>query len=137
MDLLAVMNEMSTKLDAIDGLQVHTGPADSIVPPAAFVSFPEDIDYTLAYSQGKDMITINVLILVGRLVDWASNEEAIAYASGSGPRSVRQALDFTGQNMYESCTDVTVTRGSFTSVSVSGIDYLGVLFTTEIDGPGD
>lgn len=146
MDLDLVATELASKLDSMDTpadmreLHVHEFDADSIVTPGAFVSLPDTIDFGQSYAGyggvGAEKMSLDVMIMVGRLSDRIANKEIKAYASATGPLSVRNALDSSGYNTYESCDEVTVMGVSFVEANVSGVSYLAAVFRVEIEGPG-
>ena len=134
MNLAAVMDDLGTALGQVQGLRVFPFSADKVHPPAAVVLWPERIDYDATMTRGADRITMPVAVLVGR-VDQRSARDALAkYMDGSGPDSVKTAVEsFTGQSSWSSVRVKTATPDSFES---GGTTYIGALFAIDIIGTG-
>jgi len=136
MNLANVMDELGTKLDPIPGLRVKAYNADSVVPPVAIVSLPDGIDFDATYGRGSDSMTLVVDVLVGKVSDRKSRDAIARYADGSGSHSVKQALDSSNTNTYQSCDAVTVASVDFGVSDEAGIDYLAGRFTVNVTGSG-
>lgn len=93
MRLNDVMDELAARIDGIDGLRVHAFPADNVAPPAAEVVYPESYEYDATYGRGSDRLTVPVIVTVGRASDRASAINLGAYADGSGPKSIKSAIE--------------------------------------------
>lgn len=129
-----VVNEVRQALDSIDGLSVPEWGVQLIQPPAALVALPERIDYDQTYVRGVDQITdLPVLVLVARPTEPESRRVIAAYADGSGPRSVKAAIE---GRTYVSCDDVTVVWAEFEAVTYAGTEYLACVFHLDITGKG-
>lgn len=137
MDIAAIMVEIGEKLKTIPELNVKPWNPDGVTVPAAFVSLPEQIDFEQSYNRGRDTMVLEVLVLVSRSDAENGRDMIAAYAKGSGPRSIREKLDYSGQNLYNSCGDVTVTGAQFLAAEMSGTNYLAAVFRLEIEGSGD
>lgn len=131
-DVAGVMDALASALDGLDGLtgRTYAYPAPGVVPPAAFVGWPDEIDYDAAMGRGAWSLTVPVLVAVGKS-DLRSARDAItAYLAGSGPSSIREALD--GPTVaYDSAR---VTRGHIEPISIAGIEYLAAILDVEITG---
>lgn len=126
-----VMDELARVLGSLDGLRgrAYGWPAPSVVPPAAFVGWPDEIDYDLAMACGGWSAKFPVLIVVGRS-DLRSARDAIdAYLGGSGPASVRAALDSGVHSAFDAAR---VTNAHVEPVSIAGIEYLAALLDVEV-----
>lgn len=133
MNLATVMDEVGDRLATIAGLRVYRYPADNVAPPAAVVTYPEQIDYDGAYARGMDRVTLPVVVLVGKVSDRASRDRVAAYCDGSGARSLKAALE---AGTYTACDTVRVTGAEFDVVQMAGVDYLSAAFTLDIAGTG-
>lgn len=133
MNLADVMDELGTVLDTITGLRVYDYNADRITPPAAVVALPEGIDYDATYAHGKDMMTLEVTVMVGKVSDRASRDQIAVYADGSGSKSIKATLD---NATYTKCDSVSVKSAEFDVIRVATIDYLAAVFTVAIAGSG-
>lgn len=140
MGLNALYDELNAKLATVQGLRVTEAEADEIATPGAFISLPEDIDResgtygSQETPYGTSPLVFEILVLVSRLTERIGNRTARAYAETFGPQSIVAAVESTGTNTYASCTDVTITHIGFRPVQSGGVDYLGVVFRTEVEG---
>lgn len=132
MNLANVMNAVGARLATITGLRVHSYPPAKVAPPAAVVSYPDDITYDATYMRGVDRMTLPVVLLVGKLSDRAARDQLGAYVDGSGDRSVKQVLD---SGTYVGFA-VRVTTAEFDLVTIGGVDYLAATFSLDIAGAG-
>lgn len=134
MNLDAVMAEVAARLDTIAGLRVADHPADAINPPHAIVALPE-ITFDLTYARGCDRLRLPVVVAVGKVSDRASVKEAIAYANGSGSKSVKQVLE-DETTPYEAFDTLRVESVDFDVISWGAVEYLTAAFTLDIVGSG-
>lgn len=134
MDLAAVMDEIGDALDTIDGLRVFRYPPDGPPsPPAAIVTYPEDITFDATYGRGADRMTLPVVVLVGRVSDRSARDRLAAYAAGSGARSVKQTVEGA---TYAALDDLRVIEAEFDVYTVGGVDFLAATFRLDIVGSG-
>lgn len=132
MDLEAVMVELETALDQIDGLRVFTV-GDKIVPPAAFITYPAGIDFDQTYGRGSDVMELQAVVVVGRTVARETRAALAAYCAGSGDASVKAALE---SYSYTEAEVVTVPHVDFDVHTIAGVDYMAAIFTVNIAGQG-
>ncbi|MFI1195512.1 hypothetical protein ACH4T9_19955 [Micromonospora sp. NPDC020750] len=134
MNLGAVAEELRAALGVIEGLNVAEWGVKRVQSPAAVVSLPERVDYDATYGRGSDQLTdMAVLVLIARPTDPATLREVATYADGSGPRSVKAAIE---AHTYTSCDSVTVVSAEFERVSYADIEYLAAMFRLDITGRG-
>lgn len=135
MRLDLVMDEVARKLAAIPGLSnTFAYPPSTATAPAGIVSYPDAIEFDATYGRGMDRIRgLSVVLMAGRVTDKSSRDTVAGWAAGTGTGSVKYVLE---QATYSSCDDVTVTRCSFDTVSVSGIDYIAAMFELDVVGGG-
>jgi hypothetical protein len=134
MDLEAVMGELEAALATVPSLAgriVTVG--DKVVPPAAFVLYPEGIDFDATYGRGSDTMELQAVVVAGKTVARATRKTLAAYCKGSGPDSVKTLLE---EYEYTSAEVVTVPRTDFETVTIAGVDYMAAIFTINITGPG-
>jgi hypothetical protein len=132
MDIGRVMDEVGRALGSVVGLRerVFAYPAPNVVPPAAFVGWPDDIDYTATMGRAVTL-TLPVLVVVGKADIRSARDTITAYLSSSGPGSVPAALD---GGSYVACDSVRVMKAHVDPVSIAGIEYLAALLDVEITG---
>lgn len=134
MNLEAVAGELHTALAAISGLRRPPWGVEKISPPAAIIALPERIDYDSTYGRGSDHIPdVAVIVLVGRPNARTARKQIAAYADGSGPKSVKVAIE---AHTYTSCDSVHVAWAEFDTAKYAGIDYLAAIFHLDIVGKG-
>lgn len=133
MNIADLMDEIGTALEALDGLRVHPYWADSITPPSATVGWPDPLTYDAAYQRGGDRLTLPLWVLVGRADARTSRDRMAKYLNGTGPDSVKVAVD---GGTYTACDSVTVTEATVGAITVGGTEYLGATFQVDIFGQG-
>lgn len=126
------MDELAVPLAAI-GLCAYPFSAESIEPPAAVIAWPEPITYDGTMARGMDSMMFPVWIVVGRVDARSARDTLAAYLDGSGPSSVKAALD---GGTYTACDSVRVAQAHVESVSIAGIDYLAAILDVEVTGAG-
>lgn len=133
MNLNDVMDELGAQLGTIPNLNVYDFPADHVTPPAAVVSYPDEITYDVTYVRGGDRMTIPVIILAGKAFDRSSRDKLAAYAAGSGPQSIKQVLE-AGE--YTAMDSIRLMTAEFDIVRIAGVDYAAAMFDVDIIGAG-
>lgn len=132
MNVAALMDELAVPLAAI-GLCAYPFSAESIEPPAAVIAWPEPIKYDATMGRGMDSMMFPVWIVVGRVDARSARDTLAAYLDGSGPSSVKAALD---GGTYTACDSVRVAQAHVESVSIAGTDYLAAILDVEVSGRG-
>jgi hypothetical protein len=128
-----VMAQVGSRLDTIDGLRVYDYPAESIQPPAAVVTWPEDITYDVAYGRGADRLRMWVILLVGDATARTSRQRLGKYANGSGTGSVKAVIQSGAYTAFDS---VRVAMVRFDPIEYAGTTYAAATFTLDIIGRG-
>lgn len=134
MNVLKVLDDVAEALRSIEGLRVFAYEAPRIVPPTAEVEWPESIDFDATMRRGSDRMTVRVRVMVGQSDARSARDELAVYADGSGPRSVKAAVERHEAQAYGSAR---VTRCEFGATSVAGVEYLSALFSLDIVGNGE
>lgn len=133
MNITPAMEELASALRTVSGLRVYSNDETRFTPPAALVSLPSG-DYDQTYGRGEDKATLNITVLISQLGGGRiSQMAATPYADGSGPKSVKRALE---RHEYTSCDWVRVRRYEFARIKFDDAMYLGVIFTVDIAGQG-
>ena len=134
MNLEAVAAELTTALKTITGLRVTPWGIEKITPPAAVICLPERIDYDATYGRGSDQYPdLTVIVLVGKPAERSARKAIAAYADGSGPQSVKAAVE---AHTYTSCDSVRVAWAEFDTARYAAVDYLAAIFHLDITGKG-
>jgi hypothetical protein len=132
MNISDVMDELGAKLDTITGLRVYPYPANKVTPPAAIV-LADIYTYDETYARGMDRLALVVDVVLSAVTDRASRDAIALYASGSGPASVKRALE-TGPHV--AMDTVRVTSVEFGRTTVAAVEYLLAKFHVDITGSG-
>lgn len=134
MKIADVMDELGVALSTIPGLRVVPYYADRISPPTAVVGWPDELVFDGAFGRGMDRVELPVFVMVGR-VDARNARKALAgYVNGSGPGTVKQAIE---SGNYMACDSVRVQSATIEAVSVAGVEYLAAVFRVDIAGTGE
>ncbi|RKF24138.1 hypothetical protein [Micromonospora globbae] len=129
-----VAAELRAALDTIDGLRVVEWGVRQVHPPAALIGLPEQISYDLTYGRGTDRVEDwPVMVLLSRPNEPHSRRAIVEYVHGSGPKSVKQAIE---AHTYTSCDDVQVVSAEFDVVTFAEADYLAAVFHLNVIGGG-
>lgn len=129
-----MVDELQAKLRTIEGLTVPEWGVQRISPPTVLIALPERIDYDNTYQRGRDVIPdLLVLVLVANPTRPEARRAVAAYANGSGPKSVKSALEAGPYPGF----DVRVVWAEFDVVKYSDVDYLAAMFHLEISGEGE
>ena len=135
MDLSAVMEEIGSKLSStISGLRVFPYWAESIAPPAVVVGWPDPLTYDATFGRGSDEVEgVPVIVLVSKADMRSATAQLAAYANGSGPRSVKAAIEGSAGTSYDSAR---VARAEFGVITVASTEYLAATFFVDLIGQG-
>ncbi|TDB71802.1 hypothetical protein E1211_15235 [Micromonospora sp. 15K316] len=134
MNLDDVAGELGAALRTIDGLNVPEWGVDRVHPPFALIPLPDPITYDTTHGRGSDRIEDwPVLVLVAKPTQPAARRAIAEYADGSGPKSVKAAIE---ARTYTSCDSVRVATAEFDVVTYAGTDYLAAMFHLDITGKG-
>lgn len=126
------MDELGQALDTIEGLRVAVV-GEKPIPPAAYVSYPDSIDYDQTYGRGSDAMDLQAVLIVGQTVHRSTRRQLAAYCDGNGSESVKTVLEgFT----YQTCDSVTVPSVDFDVVRLGAIDYMAAMFAIHVVGSG-
>lgn len=121
-----IMEAVAARLQVIGGLRVHPSPPGSVVPPAAIVSYPENIAYDQTYGRGMTKIgRLQVWVVVGKVVDRAARDRLSGYVSEVEATSVKLALEAPGDAPWD---DLHVESVDFDVYTEAGVDYMAAGF---------
>lgn len=133
MNLANVMDQISAQLDTISGLRCFAYPVPTITPPAAVVSYPDNVTFDETYGRGMDRMTMSVVLAVGKVSDRSARDQLAAYCAGSGATSVKAVLE---SGAYSAFHTVRVVDIDFDVVTIAATDYLAAMFNLDITGSG-
>ncbi len=133
MDLALVMQQVSDRLDTIDGLRCFAYPTGTLSPPGAIVSYPDKIVFDDTYGRGMDRMDLPVVLVVGKPAERTTRDRLAIYCKGSGASSVKAVLE---SGVYTAFDTLRVVDIDFDTVNISGVDHMAALFTLDIAGQG-
>lgn len=136
MNLADVMDDLAAALRRVEGLRVFAYTEQDVSPPAAVVFWPDTITYDAAMGRGADTIALPVGVLVGELSSRSARDDLAAYLDGSGPRSVKAAIEGYDDQATSYSYARVASAAPGTYQSVGSVDYLGATFTINIVGKG-
>lgn len=114
--------------------EVFGWPPDTLTPPAAYLSYPESVDFDETYGRGDDQITdLPIVLVTGKVVERESRDQVARWASGDGVQSLKATLE---SYRWTSCDRLVVTRCRFDVETIAGIPYLAAVFSATIVGEG-
>lgn len=127
--IAAVNSALKTRLQTISGLVVKDYQPDAIIQvPLSFMSLTQ-IEYHRAMGTGTRVLSYTISVIVGRVDTEIGQSELDDYASWSGSKSVRAALeaDTTLGGVVD--TLIVQNSASVTSLSNGDAQFLTVEFT--------
>lgn len=133
MDLAAVMDQLSERLDTIAGLRCFAWPGGAVTPPAAIVTYPTDYTFDATYGRGMDKLNIPIVVLVGNPTQRTARDAMGQYVNGSGASSVKAVLE---SGTYTAFDSIRVASVDFDVYEEAGGKYLAAIFDCEIAGQG-
>jgi hypothetical protein len=134
MNLGEVMAEVAAAADEIEGLRCFAYPISEANPPTFWLDLPETVTFDQTYGRGSDRIDFYAYVVVAQNLDRAQAARLAAYMSGSGPASIKQAVEAAE---YEACDVVRITTAEFQWITVAATAYPGVRFSIEVRGKGN
>lgn len=131
-DIAALVDGLTANLATVDKLRVQGEILDTVPIPCAVVGPPTSIEYDAAMARGADVYTFSVRVLVARASERSSQKSLFAYASGTGAKSIKSAIE-SDKSLGGSADSVRVTgAGNIGIYGYGEADYLGVEFTVEV-----
>lgn len=134
MRLADVMAELAEAVRSVPSLAGRTFdyPNEQPPQPAAIVSYPEQINFDVTGRRGSDEIDgPSVVVVVGRMTDRATRDNAAGYADGDGPESIKAAIE---AHDYEAFDSVRVTSCTFDTYTIAEANHLALVFALDIIG---
>ncbi len=136
MDLATVMDQLGAAAETIDGLRSHPYYFPRVVPPAAVVAWPESYDFDSTMGRGSDQVVIPVTVIVGLADSRSARDQLAAYCHGSGPSSVKRAVESYLPIPAATWDSVRVRDVEFGAVTIAAVSYLAATFSIEVTGKG-
>lgn len=136
MDVDLVFQGLAARAATITGLRTAEYAPDAITVP---MFFPVDvnIDFDKTFQRGMDDWTIKCRLLVSGASDRAGQKELKGYLKGSGPKSIKAALEALPRSLGGACDDLHVTGVSgYGRYEHNGNHFYGAEFSVRVIGDG-
>lgn len=135
MILADVMEELVAAVKPVPGVRRVFGyPPKTLVPPAAYVSYPEQVDYDATYGGGMDrMPRVPVTAVAAQVTDRTARDLASAWSDPTNPDSIKARLE---AYPYTACDFVHVEAVSFQIETIADVPYLAAVFVCAVAGDG-
>lgn len=131
LDLELTMNALKAKIVAGGQKRVHANPGEAVTAPAIVVGYPTEITFDVTFGRGADQFTFPIFAIAGTAKGTATRKQLSAYVRGAV--DLKDALDGP---MTVSGTVVTcrVTEAKVQPVTIDAVEYLALVFDTEVIG---
>lgn len=129
----AVGAGLKARLATISGLRAFEYQPEQLNPPFAYVTL-NTISYHGAFQGGMQEMEWTVSVVVGRWVDRKANDLLDEYASYSGERSIRAAIE-ADKTLGGVCDTLVVqSSASISSLEAADADFLTIDFQVTVYG---
>jgi hypothetical protein len=132
MNVTELREGIGAALATISGLRVTDHVAGQVNPPAALVGLPR-IEWDQTMARGSDLLFFDIRLFVSGSYNRTATDLLSAYLAGSGPRSVKQALE-SDITLDGACDSVRVLSAESGWVEHGGGQYLVADFELEVVG---
>jgi len=135
-NLVDVAAELAVGLAAIEGLEiVQYLPKQVNDPPMAILAYADEGEFDLTYARGSDGYDpYPITVVVGDVYGPQTMAEISAFTAGSGPRSIRAAVDaIENPTAFDF---VKVNNFEITPLTFNRVEYLSAIFECTIVGSG-
>lgn len=132
---LDVLTRIGARLAVIPGLNVLVGEVGSVQIPAAIVGLP-DISFDDTYGRGSDVLDLAVMVVEPNPKSQDTWFRLLPYTDGSGPRSVKAALQTPVAGEVAAFGRLHVNKCEFDEVTIAGTPYAAAIFPVQVKGSG-
>jgi hypothetical protein len=134
-EIAAVFEGLAARLETIDGLRVREELPGTIQPPAAVLSL-EELTYDTAMARGSDDLEVHVHVFTSLSSERAGQRALWAYLAGSGPKSVKAAVEadptLGGAAMFAEVVSV----GDVGIAKIGDVSYYAARFVVNVGVAG-
>ena len=135
MDWDAAMTQIATRLEAMDGMRKFEV-GQTIVPPCAVVSMPEEIDPHGTYNRGMSRMGLQVMLVLGPPNARQTRTAAAQFVNDTPTGLVSWLENAVDAGAYPAFDELTVTLITFAEVEIKDVPYMAVLADLDIAGAG-
>ena len=131
MSITAIKTGLATNLATISGLRTSAEVPDNPNPPQAVIQL-QSVNYDGAFKQGLTTYNFLVSVIVGRVDERNAQKNLDAYASSSGSKSIKLAVQ-SDKSLSGTAFDVRVTdMTNIGAVLLSDATYLAADFVVTV-----
>lgn len=131
MSITAIKTGLATNLATISGLRTSAEVPDNPNPPQAVIQL-QSVNYDGAFKQGLTTYNFLVSVIVGRVDERNAQKNLDAYASSSGSKSIKLAVQ-SDKSLSGTAFDVRVTdMTNIGTVLLSDATYLAADFVVTV-----
>jgi hypothetical protein len=124
---------LKARLATITGLRTYSYQPEQLLPPVGYVTL-NNISYHGAFQGGNQEMEWSVIIVVGRWTDREANARLDDYATYSGAKSVRAAIE-ADKTLGGVCDTLIVQSSSaISSLEQADAEFLTIEFTVTVYG---
>ena len=126
---------IKNNLSDVRGLRVYDITPDVIVPPCAIVG-QLDFTFDLNNARGLDQANLDIFVIVQRFSERTGLDKLDQYLAGSGPLSIKAALE-SDRTLGGACDTLRVTSAESGTYQMGDVDYLSYRYRLTVWGQGD
>jgi|TARA_R110000764_G_scaffold99745_1_gene184505 hypothetical protein len=131
LSITAIKTGLATNLATISGLRTSAEVPDNPNPPQAVIQL-QSVNYDGAFKQGLTTYNFLVSVIVGRVDERNAQKNLDAYASSSGSKSIKLAVQ-SDKSLSGTAFDVRVTdMTNIGAVLLSDATYLAADFVVTV-----
>jgi hypothetical protein len=131
LSITAIKTGLATNLATISGLRTSAEVPDNPNPPQAVIQL-QSVNYDGAFKQGLTTYNFLVSVIVGRVDERNAQKNLDAYASSSGSKSIKLAVQ-SDKSLSGTAFDVRVTdMTNIGTVLLSDATYLAADFVVTV-----
>ncbi|WP_433114288.1 hypothetical protein [Micromonospora sp. CA-246542] len=136
MDISLIRTRLAEAVESVTPeLNRYAYAPDSVSVPCFYVGGVE-IDYDITMGRGSDELTLTCVVLVSAKNDRSGQAQLDAYISGSGPSSLKAAIE-ADPSLGGACDTLDVTRQQgYGFHTVGESKYLGAELVVNVFGDG-
>lgn len=133
MRLADVMDELAAVAETIPGLTAYGWPTDEASPPAAWPTYPVEMDPLAAFQQGTVRWQAGLWVAVGKVWDRETRDSLSRFTADDGAESIVAA--FLAHD-WQACAYAQPVRWTFDAITIAGVEMMAALLDLDIAGPG-
>ena len=123
---------LKANLEAISGLRVYDLIPSPAVAPAAIIG-QLDFTFDLSMARGVDQATLDVIVLVQRMLERSGQKELDKYLAGTGAFSIKAAIE-SDRTLGGACNTLQVTAAQAGSYISADIEFLSYKYSITVWG---